>query len=259
MKQISQYGDLQKEYSKVISSTMITLLRAFGNSKKITDALLTSHFVNLLKKTNLKDEKECRVLAIIAFICMTTFRPNTIEHMVIGDLTFKFEQVQSRLLEIQQNVEEQERTKKKMPQVRVSCVAKMKKDKHLLEKDHDVLMQSSNDLSTDFLMVFMIYLWDIRRISTQSSLTSALLSQNLSIQEKYLNTLIFVQNQVINQCINDFWYPIVNFGRQKECPIHLTPRSCRAHIPTQSCLTFIYLYKQPPIIDLLILFLEHSN
>jgi hypothetical protein len=68
----------------------------------------------------------------------------------------------------------------------------MKKNKHLLEKDHDVSMQSNNDLSTDFLMVFMIYLWDIRRIGTQFSLAAALLSQDLSIQEKYLNTPLFV-------------------------------------------------------------------
>jgi hypothetical protein len=93
MKHGPQYGDPQKEYGKVISSTMITLLCAFGNSEKVIDALLTSHYVNLLKKTNLKDEKECCILAIIAFICMTTFRPTTIEHIVIGDLTFKFEQI----------------------------------------------------------------------------------------------------------------------------------------------------------------------
>jgi hypothetical protein len=70
----------------------------------------------------------------------------------------------------------------------------MKKDKHLLEKDYNVSIQSSNDLSTDFLMVFMIYLWDIRRINTQFSLIAALLSQDLSIQEKYLNTPLFVQD-----------------------------------------------------------------
>ncbi len=34
----------------------------------------------------------------------------------------------------------------------------MKKDKHLLEKDYNVPMQSNNGLNTDFLMVFMIYL-----------------------------------------------------------------------------------------------------
>jgi hypothetical protein len=135
----------------------------------------------------------------------------------------------------------------------------MKKDKYLLEKDHDVPMQSNNDLSTDFLMVFIIYLWDIRRIGTQSSLAAALLSQDLSIQEKYLNTPLFVQNQVTNQCINDFWYLLVSFGRNKGCSIHLTSRLCRAHILTQGCLTFIYLYKQPPSLDLLILFLEHGN
>ena len=67
-------GDLQAEYGKMISSTMITLLRAFGNSEKVTEAFLTSHFVELLKKTDLTNEKECCVLAIIAFICMTTFR-----------------------------------------------------------------------------------------------------------------------------------------------------------------------------------------
>ncbi len=83
----------------MILSIMITLLRAFGNFEKVTDVLLTFYYVDLLKKTNLKDEKECRVLAIIAFICMTTFRPTTIEHMVIGDLTFKFKQIQSKLLQ----------------------------------------------------------------------------------------------------------------------------------------------------------------
>jgi hypothetical protein len=46
---------------------MITLLHAFGNFEKVTDALLTFHYVDLLKKTNLKDEKKCRVLAIIGF------------------------------------------------------------------------------------------------------------------------------------------------------------------------------------------------
>jgi hypothetical protein len=93
MKHGPQYGNPQKEYGKVILSTMITILRAFGNSEKVTDALLTFHYVDLLKKTNLKDEKECCILAIIAFICMTTFRSTTIEHMVIGDLTFKFKQI----------------------------------------------------------------------------------------------------------------------------------------------------------------------
>jgi hypothetical protein len=68
----------------------------------------------------------------------------------------------------------------------------MKKNKHLLKKDHDVFMQSSSNLSTNFLMVFMIYLWDIRRIDSQPSLTAALLAQNLFIQERFLNTLIFV-------------------------------------------------------------------
>jgi coenzyme F420-reducing hydrogenase beta subunit len=109
-----QYGDPQKEYGKVISSTMITLLRAFGNFEKVTDALLTSHYMDLLKKTNLKDKKKCRILAIIAFICMTTFRPTTIEYMVIGNLTFKFEQIQSKLLQFQQDVEQQDRSKKKL-------------------------------------------------------------------------------------------------------------------------------------------------
>jgi hypothetical protein len=85
---------------------MITLLRAFGNSEKVTDALLTSYYVDLLKKTNLKDQKECYILAIIAFICITTFRPITIEHMVIGDLTFKFKQIQSKLFQFQQDVEQ---------------------------------------------------------------------------------------------------------------------------------------------------------
>jgi hypothetical protein len=238
---------------------MITLLHAFGNSEKVTDTLLTSHYVDLLKKTNLKDEKKCHILAIIAFICMTTFKPTTIEHMVIGDLTFKFKQIQFKLLQFQQDVKQQDRSKKKLSQVRISCVVKMKKDKHLLEKDHNVPMQSNNDLNIDFLMIFMIYLWDIRRIGTQSSLTAALLSQDLFIQEKYLNTPLFVQNQVTNQCINDFWYLLVSFGRKKGCFIHLTFRSCKAHIPTQGCLTFIYLYKQPPSLDLLILFLEYGN
>jgi hypothetical protein len=81
----------------------------------------------------------------------------------------------------------------------------------------------------------------------------------LSIQKKYLNTPLFVQDQVTNQCINDFWYPLVSFGKKKGCSIHFTSKSCKAHIPTQSCLTFIYLYKQPPFLDLLILFLEHRN
>jgi hypothetical protein len=97
MKQGPQYDNPQKKYDKVISSTMITLLRAFGNFEKVINALFTFHFMDLLKKTNLKNEKECRVLAIIAFICMTTFQPNTIEYMIIGDLSFKFEQIQSRL------------------------------------------------------------------------------------------------------------------------------------------------------------------
>jgi hypothetical protein len=59
MKHGLQYGDPQKKYDKVISSTIITLLYAFSNSEKVTDVLLTSHYVNLLKKTNLKDEKKC--------------------------------------------------------------------------------------------------------------------------------------------------------------------------------------------------------
>jgi hypothetical protein len=100
-----QYGNLQKEYDKVISSTIITLLHAFDNFEKVIDVLFTSHFIDLLKKTNLKNEKECRVLAIIAFICMTTFQLNTIEHMIIGDLSFKFEQIQSKLFQFQQNPE----------------------------------------------------------------------------------------------------------------------------------------------------------
>jgi hypothetical protein len=108
----------------------------------------------------------------------------------------------------------------------------MKKDKHLLEKDHNVPMQSSSDLNTDFLIVFMIYLWDIKRIGSQPSLAAALLAQDLSIQERFLNTPIFVQNQVTNQCINDFWYLLVNFGKQKKCFIHLTSRAYKAHILT---------------------------
>jgi hypothetical protein len=97
MKQGPQYDDPQKEYNKVIFSTIITLLCAFSNSEKVTDALFTSHFVDLFKKTNLKNEKECCILTIIAFICMTTFRPNTIKHMIISDLSFKFKQIQFRL------------------------------------------------------------------------------------------------------------------------------------------------------------------
>jgi hypothetical protein len=90
-------------------------------------------------------------------------------------------------------------------------------------------------------------------------LTAALLAQNLFIQERFLNTPIFVQNQVTNQYINDFWYLLVNFGKQKECFIHLTLKACKAHISIQRCLTFIYLFKQPLSIDLLILFLEYGN
>jgi hypothetical protein len=55
MKHGLQYGDLQKEYGKVILSTIITLLHTFGNFEKVTDVLLTSYYVDLLKKTNLKD------------------------------------------------------------------------------------------------------------------------------------------------------------------------------------------------------------
>jgi hypothetical protein len=37
--------------------------------------------------------KKCYILAIIGFIYITTFRPTTIEYMVISDLTFKFKQI----------------------------------------------------------------------------------------------------------------------------------------------------------------------
>jgi hypothetical protein len=50
MKHGLQYGNPQKKYGKVISFTIITLLHAFSNFEKITDALLTSHYVDLLKK-----------------------------------------------------------------------------------------------------------------------------------------------------------------------------------------------------------------
>ena len=90
-------------------------------------------------------------------------------------------------------------------------------------------------------------------------MASALLNKDLSIKEEFKKTPLFVQNQVTNQCINDFWSPLVAFGKKKECSIYLTPRSCRAHIPTQGCLTFIYTYKQTLTVDLLILFLEYRN
>jgi hypothetical protein len=119
---------------------MITLLYTFGNFEKVTKALLTFYFIDLLKKTNLINKKKCCVLAIITFICMTTFHLNTIKHIQVGDLEFKLEQ------------------NDKNQQIHVVDIAKMKKDKYLLEKDHNVPFQSTNNLCSDFLIVFMIYL-----------------------------------------------------------------------------------------------------
>jgi hypothetical protein len=68
---------------------MVTLLRVYGNTEKVTDMLLYTHFVDLLCKTDLTKEEDCRILAIIAFICMGTYHLNSITHMTIDDLLFK--------------------------------------------------------------------------------------------------------------------------------------------------------------------------
>lgn len=82
------YGDPKTEYGPVLNATMVTLLRAYGNTEKVTEALLYTHFVDLLRKTDLTKEEDCHVLAIVAFICMGTYRPNSITHMTLNDLSF---------------------------------------------------------------------------------------------------------------------------------------------------------------------------
>ena len=122
----------------------------FGNFEKVTKVFLTSYFVKLLKKTDLTNEKEYCILTIIAFICMTTFCLNSIKYIQIIDLKFKLEQV------IQSKKKNKNFTRKK--QIQVVGITKMKKDKHLLKKDHNIPIQSSSDLTSDFFIMFMTYL-----------------------------------------------------------------------------------------------------
>ncbi len=277
------YGDPKTEYGTILNSTIVTLLHTYGNTEKVTDALLYTHFVDLLRKTNLTKEEDCRILAIVAFICMETYRPNSITHMTIDDLSFKLYnhkiqeenqddapahsimQEQLRLLqeEFKENLVElaggltgiQESSN----QIQLSCTVTMKKDKHLLPKDHQNCLSSHQDMLHDMLLVFMIYLWDIRRIGVQPSLAQALTSRNLSIKEEYKNTPLFVKNGIKNECISDFWGLLVKFGKKKKCKVHLTPRACRAHIPTQGCLSWIYQKMETSSLDLLAFFMEYGN
>jgi hypothetical protein len=80
-------------------------------------------------------------------------------------------------------------------------------------------------------------LWDIRRIGVQPSLAQALTNSDLNIKEKYKHTLLFVKSGTKNECISDFWGPLVEFGKRKKCKVHLTSKVCRAHILTQGCLS----------------------
>lgn len=102
----------------------------------------------------------------------------------------------------------------------------MKKDKHLLPKDHQNCLSSHQDMLHNMLLVFMLYLWDIRRIGIQPSLADALTSGNLTIKEEYKKTPVFVKSGSKSECVSDFWGPLVEFGKRKKCKVHLTPRAC---------------------------------
>jgi hypothetical protein len=239
----------------------VILLRAYGNTEKVTDVLLYTHFVDLLRKTDLTKEEDCRILAIVAFICMGTYHPNSITHMIIDDLLFKlynheiqkknqddtpaYSIMQEQLRLLQEKFKENlvelagrlTGIQESSNQIRLNCTVTMKKDKHLLPKDHQNCLSSHQDMLHDMLLVFMIYLWDIRRIEVQPFLAQVLTSRNLNIKKKYKNTPLFVKSGTKNECVSDFWGPLVEFGKKKKCKVHLTPRACRAHILTQGCLS----------------------
>ena len=242
----ANYGDPQRDYGKIISATMVTLLRAFGNAEKTTDALLTSHFLDLLHKTNLVNECDVRCLSIIAFICMGTYRPNSIKHMMLQDLQFTITEVEGT-------------TDYPLAQLKISCKVTMKKDKHLLMKDHENMLTSGPDLKNDFMIAFLIYQWDFRKIGTQSTLAAALLKRDLSIKEEYLNTPLFVKTGTKNTLLDDFWDPLQRFGIRMQCSVKVTPRACRANGPTQGCLTKIYETMKAPSNSLLIQLMEQGN
>ncbi len=83
------YSNPKTKYDVILNSTIVTLLHAYDNIKKVTNTLLYTHFINLLRKTNLTKEKDCHIFAIVAFICMRTYHPNNITHMTIDNLLFK--------------------------------------------------------------------------------------------------------------------------------------------------------------------------
>ena len=97
-----------------------------------------------MKKTNCTKESKIRTLAIIGFICLGCYRPDSISFMQLKHLVFEITKVPSTTL------------------FNLACEVTMIKDKHLLEKPHVNVLQSTDDLSTSMLVMFMIYLWDIR-------------------------------------------------------------------------------------------------
>jgi hypothetical protein len=109
------------------------------------------------------------------------------------------------------------------------------------------------------LLVFMIYLWDIRRIGVQPFLAQALTSGNLGIKEEYKNTPLFVKSNTKNECVSDFWGPLVEFGKKKKYKVHLTSKACKAYILTQGYLSWIYQKIETLNLDLLTFFMEHGN
>jgi hypothetical protein len=83
------YDDPKTKYDAILNSIIVTLLCAYSNTEKVTDALLYTYFVNLLRKINLIKEENCCIFAIVAFIYMEIYHFNSITHMTIDDLSFK--------------------------------------------------------------------------------------------------------------------------------------------------------------------------
>ena len=193
MKSVTNFDYPQQEYGKVINATLITLLHAFGNTKRKTEVLLTEHFFHLMKNTNFAIEDEVRNLAIIAFICLGTYRSNSIEHMQLGDLAWSLAQEGP---------------------FKVRCQVTMRKDKHLLSKPH-VNSLETHMSCTDFLLVFMLYLWDYRKIGECSSLAEAFTTRNLKMKDEFKTTPIFTIVGSNFVPVTDFWTLLVTFGKNK--------------------------------------------
>jgi hypothetical protein len=130
------YQVITDEYNDMLNGIMIILLRAFGNQETITDAVLTSHFHQMLQVTDLNNELECRTMAIIAFICSGCYRPTSIKHMKLKDLKFEIES-----------------PSKTTTHFRLQMTVLMLKDKKILSKGHYNMFHTSFELSRDMTMV----------------------------------------------------------------------------------------------------------